>query len=80
MDKIEIKISRIVGCVDGYEIYTEKGKVVITFKEMAQYHGNPLPDGDSIQITLKDDDLAELAIGKMVLNVPEVFLLEKGLI
>lgn len=47
---------------------------------MAQYHGNVLPKGDNIQITLKDDNRAELAIGRMVLVVPEAFLLEKGLI
>lgn len=80
MDKIEIKINRIVGCSDGFEIYTEKGKVIISFKEMSQYHGQVLPSGDNLQITLRDDDLAELAIGKMVLNVPEYFLTEKGLI
>ena len=58
MDKIEIKVDRMVGCTDGYELYTEKGKT----------------------ITLKDDNRAELAIGRMVLVVPEAFLLEKGLI
>lgn len=47
---------------------------------MAQYHGDVLPKGDNIQITLKDDNRAELAIGRMVLVVPEAFLLEKGLI
>ena len=80
MDKIEIKVDRMVGCTDGYELYTEKGKTTITFKEMAQYHGDVLPKGDNIQITLKDDNRAELAIGRMVLVVPEAFLLEKGLI
>lgn len=80
MDKIEIKINRIVGCSEGFEIFTDKGKVSITFKEMSQYHSKVLPSGDTLQITLKDDDLAELAIGKMVLNVPEYFLTEKGLI
>lgn len=80
MDKIEIKVDRMVGCTDGYELYTEKGKTTITFKEMAQYHGDVLPKGDNIQITLKDDNRAELDIGRMVLVVPEAFLLEKGLI
>ena len=51
MDKIEIKVDRMVGCTDGYELYTEKGKTTITFKEMAQYHGDVLPKGDNIQIT-----------------------------
>lgn len=45
MDKIEIKVDRMVGCTDGYELYTEKGKTTITFKEMAQYHGDVLPKG-----------------------------------
>ena len=83
----ELTISREYGVYyriergeDGYELYTEKGKTTITFKEMAQYHGNVLPKGDNIQITLKDDNRAELAIGRMVLVVPEAFLLEKGLI
>ena len=80
MDKIEIKVDRMVGCTDGYEHYTEKRKTTITFKEMAQYHGDVLPKGGNIQITLKDDNRAELVIGRMVLVVPEAFLLEKGLI
>lgn len=34
MDKIEIKVDRMVGCTDGYELYTEKGKTTITFKRI----------------------------------------------
>ncbi len=47
---------------------------------MAQYAGTPLPEGKNIQIALKDEGYAELAIGRMVLNVPEYLLQEKGLI
>ncbi|MCX4349652.1 MAG: hypothetical protein OSJ76_07720 [Alphaproteobacteria bacterium] len=80
MDKLEIKINRTIGTPDGYVFETEKGKFKLSFKEMAQYAGTPLPEGKNIQIALKDEGYAELAIGRMVLNVPEYLLQEKGLI
>lgn len=80
MDKLEIKINRIVGTPEGYVFETEKGKFKLSFKEMAQYADTPLIDGKNIQIALNDDGDAKLSIGNMALTVPEYFLLEKGLI
>lgn len=74
-----LKISRIIGSRDGYDILTESGKFQLTFGEMAKYAGQPRSAGSDIQVKTTDGD-AELAIGKMVLTVPDYFLLEKGLV
>ena len=76
----KIKLSRIIGGREGFEITAESGKFQLTFAEMAKYVGQPLADGNQISIKTKDEGFAELAIEKMVLNVPEYFLLEKGLL
>lgn len=79
--KKSVKIKKITGTREGMEIETEAGKFSLFFKEMAKFVGVPLPDGDNIQVETSDDGgLAKLAVGQMVLNVPEYFLKEKGLI
>ena len=79
--KKSVKIKKITGTREGMEFETEEGKFTLFFKEMAQFVGVPMPDGDTIVIETSDDGgPAKLAVGRMVLNVPEYFLKEKGLI
>ena len=79
--KKSIKIKKITGTREGMEIETEAGKFTLFFKEVAQFVGEPMPEGDTIVVETSDDrGAAKLAVGRMVLNVPEYFLKEKGLI
>ena len=79
--KKSFKIKKITGTRDGMEIETEQGKFTLLFKEMAKFVGVPMPDGDAVLVETSDDcGSAKLAVGRMVLNVPEYFLKEKGLI
>lgn len=79
--KKSIKIQKITGTREGMEFETEEGKFTLFFKEMAKFVGAPMPDGDAVLVETSDDrSSAKLAVGRMVLNVPEYFLKEKGLI
>lgn len=79
--KKSLKIQKITTFREGMEIVTEAGKFSLSFKEISQFVGEPLSEGNTVLIETSDEDgPAKLAIGQMVLNVPEYFLLEKNLI
>ena len=79
--KKSVNIKKFAGTREDLEFETEEGMFTLFFKEMAQFVGVPMPDGDTIVVETSDDrSSAKLAVGRMVLNVPVYFLKEKGLI